>query len=264
MHRILLVAALVAAAVAVPSAAHAATVERYDGIRGTLLVTGAPDESNLITVDGSRRVVIADANMPLQLKRSRGCKRLDSRSVRCSSVRQVWLDLNDGADVATVATSRAVWVSGGAGDDRYNSRATDAPSQVEFDGGFGDDVANYFYATEGVTIGVDGAPFDGRPGDNDRIDRDVETVLGSNHADVLVGTQREQRLFGLEGDDEISGGPASDLLVGGRGDDRIDARDGELDAIDCGGWLLDRAIVDAAETSILGCAEVLMPEGVSR
>jgi hypothetical protein len=61
-------------------------------------------------------------------------------------------------------------------------------------------VANYGFATEGVNVGVDGAPFDGRPGDNDRIDRTVETVFGSPHADVLTGTQREQRLFGFDGD----------------------------------------------------------------
>ena len=119
-------------------------------------------------------------------------------------------------------------------------------------------MANYFYATEGVRVGVDGAPFDGRPGDNDRIDRTVETVFGSAFDDELTGTQREQRLFGFDGNDQISGGPAADELHGGDGHDRIDARDGELDTIDCGGELLDSVTVDSAETSILGCAEILV------
>ena len=44
------------------------------------------------------------------------------------------------------------------------------------------------------------------------------------------------------------------MLEGGPGQDRIDARDGELDAIDCGGELFDRVTADPAETSILGCA----------
>jgi Ca2+-binding RTX toxin-like protein len=109
-----------------------------------------------------------------------------------------------------------------------------------------------------VRVGVDGAPFDGRPGDNDRIGRTVETVLGSQFADVLTGAQRDQRLVGFEGDDRISGGPGADVLEGGRGGDRIDARDGELDTVDCGGDLLDRVTADVAETSILGCAEVLV------
>ena len=100
-RRILLVAVLAAAAVAVPSAAHGATVEKYDGVPRTLLLTGAPEETNLVTVEGSRHVVITDLNMPLELGHAPGCKQLDPRSVRCGAVRQVWLDLNDGPDVAS-------------------------------------------------------------------------------------------------------------------------------------------------------------------
>jgi hypothetical protein len=254
MHRrLLLVASLAAAALVVPSAAHGATLERYDGVPKTLLLTGAPDETNLISVEGSRRVTISDLNMPLELGRADGCKQLDSRTIRCSSVQQVWLDLNDGADVASISTPREVWISGGAGNDRYNALAGERPSQVEFDGGFGDDVANYHYATEGVIVGVDGAPWDGRPRDNDRIDREVETVIGTPYADVLIGTQREQRLLGQDGDDHLAGGEHEDVLMGGPGNDRIDARDGELDTIDCGGWQFDQALTDPVEASIVGC-----------
>ena len=251
MHRALLVAVVAAAAVAVPSAAHGATLERYDGIPHTVLLTGAPNETNLVTVDGT---VIGDINMPLRLDRRSGCKRLDSHAVRCPGIKRIWLDLNDGPDVASIATSREVWLSGGAGDDRYNALATDAPSRVDFSGGFGTDVASYTFATVGVRVGVDGMPFDGRPGDNDRIDRTVETVFGSAHADVLIGTQRDQRLSGSDGDDVIAGGPGQDVLDGGPGGDRLDARDGELDSLDCGGQTLDQVLADPVETSILGCA----------
>ena len=96
-------------------------------------------------------------------------------------------------------------------------------------------------------------PFDGRPGDSDRIDRTVETVFGSQHADGLTGTRRDQQLFGFEGDDQIAGGAGRDVLDGGRGNDRIDARDGELDTIDCGGELQDQVMADPVEASILGC-----------
>lgn len=257
MHRRLLLAALVtAAAVVVPSAAQAATLEPFDGIRHTMLLTGAPDETNLVSVDDAKGgvVVISDLNMPLELRGARNCVALDDRTVSCMNVKRVALDLNDGPDVATIATSREVWLSGGHGNDRYNAIGTDKPSEVDFDGGFGIDVANYFYASEGVVVGVDGAPFDGRPGDNDRIDREVEVVLGSPHADLLTGTQRSQQLFGNDGDDVISGGPSSDVLDGGGGNDRIDARDGELDTIDCGGGLFsDSVTADPIETSIVGC-----------
>ena len=250
MSRILLAVVVTAAVAFVPSVAQAATVERFDGMPRTVLVTGAPDETNLISVDG---VVIEDLNMPLTLERRSPCHRIDDRTVRCPRVKRIALDLNDGPDNASIATSREVWISGGAGDDRYVARGTDRPSRVDFSGGFGTDVANYGFATEGVRVGVDGMPFDGRPGDDDRIGRTVEMVIGSRFDDELVGAERDQRLMGLDGDDEISGGPGADVLEGGPGNDRIDALDGELDTIDCGGWLLDQVLADPVETSIVGC-----------
>lgn len=254
MHRLLPIAALLAAIIALPSAAQGATLERYSGIPGTMLLTAGPAETNLISVeDRALSVVITDNAGPLELEHATGCLRLDSNSARCFLAKQVWLDLGDGNDVAAIATRRPVSINGGAGNDRYVAIGTDAPSLVEFDGGFGVDVANYFFATEGVRVGVDGKPFDGRPGDNDRIDRTVETVFGSQFDDVLVGTQRDQRLVGFDGDDEIAGGEGQDALEGGRGNDRIDARDGELDTIDCGGELADQVMADPVEASILGC-----------
>ena len=257
MHRRLLLAALVAAAVVVvPSAAQAATLEPFDGIRQTMLLTGAPDEVNLVSVTDQKGgvVVIEDLNMPLELRDARNCVALDDRKVACMSTKRVALDLNDGPDVATIATSREVWLNGGHGNDRYNAIGTSKPSEVDFDGGFGIDTVSYFWATEGVNVGVDGAPFDGRPGDNDRIDREVEIVVGSQYDDVLTGTERSQQLFGNDGNDVISGGPSSDVLKGERGNDSIDALDGELDTIDCGGGLFaDSVLADPIETSIVGC-----------
>jgi Ca2+-binding RTX toxin-like protein len=254
MTRLLPLAAVLAATILLPSVAQGATLERYSGVPGTMLLTAGSPETNLISVeDRALSVVITDNAGPLKLKRASGCLRLDSNSARCFLTKQVWLDLGDSNDVATIATRRPVSISGGAGDDRYIANGTDAPSRVEFDGGFGVDVANYHFATEGVRVGVDGMPFDGRPGDNDRIDRTVETVFGSQFDDELTGTQRDQQLFGFDGDDRISGGAGRDALNGGPGQDRIDARDGELDAIDCGGQLFDQVLADPVESSILGC-----------
>lgn len=250
-RRILLIAIL--SVIALPATAQGATLERY--LPGTLQLTGAPAETNLISVeDRPGSVVIVDNAQPLKLKRALGCLRIDTHSARCLLTKAVWLDLNDGNDVATIASRREIAVSGGAGNDRYNAIGTDAPSRVDFSGGFGVDVANYFYATEGVRVGVDGMPFDGRPGDNDRIGRTVETVYGSPHADVLTGAERDQQLLGFDGDDRIAGGEGQDVLDGGRGSDRIDARDGELDSIDCGGDLAEQLLADPVEASILGCA----------
>ena len=254
LRRTILVAVLAAAAAAVPAAAQGATLERFDGIPRTLQFTGAPAETNLVTVEGNASMVITDINMPIELRRTPGCMPLDSRTVRCVGYKRIALDLNDGPDVASIATSREVWLNGGAGNDSYIALGTSKPSHVDFDGGFGVDTANYFYAGEGVRVGVDGMPFDGRPGDNDRIDRDVERVIGSQWADELTGAERDQQLFGSDGDDRIAGGPGEDVLDGGDGNDSIDAVDGELDTIDCGGWLLDQVMADPVEASIVGCA----------
>jgi hypothetical protein len=255
MRRLLLLAALVAATIALPSAAQGATLERFPGLPSTMLLSEAEPETNLIVVEDRRgSVVITDHAGPLKLKRAFGCLRLDERSARCRLTNRVALYLGDSNDVANIATAREVWLDGGAGDDRYLATGTDRPSRVEFDGGFGTDVANYFYATEAVRVGVDGMPFDGRPGDNDRIGRTVEAVFGSQYDDVLTGAERDQRLHGFGGDDMISGGPGADVLEGGDGNDRIDARDGELDTIDCGGWLQEQLLADPIETSITGCA----------
>jgi hypothetical protein len=118
--------------------------------------------------------------------------------------------------------------------------------------------ASYGLVTAGVKVAVDLEPGDGRAGDDDRIRRDVESVFGSQFSDVLVGSDRTTQLLGLDGDDVITGGIAAELLSGGWGNDRIDARDGAADSVDCGGQALDRAAVDlGAEASVTRCAEVV-------
>ena len=182
---------------------------------------------------------------------------LDAYTVSCAAVRRVELDLGVGPDVARIDTPHAVEIEGGAGNDRYNATASDAPSRVTFSGGIGLDTANYFFATAGVDVLVDREPGDGRPGDDDRILRDVESVIGSNFADSLTGSDRTLQLSGQEGDDVITGGTDAEVLSGGRGNDRINARDGAADSVDCGGQQLDSAVVDlGAEASITGCADV--------
>ncbi len=259
MPRLLLTAVVaIAAAVAVPSIAHGATLYQDGRTPHTVLLQAETGETNLVSVEGSQAVVIRDDGTPLTLAGVPTCMPLDTHAVSCSAVRRIELDLNDGPDVAVIATPREVSVEGGAGDDRYVAYATDAPSRVDFDGGIGTDLANYFYATAGVRVSVDLSAGDGRPGDDDRIRSNVETVLGSAFDDVLAGGPRAEHLAGLDGDDQITGAAGEDVLSGGSGNDRIDARDGEPDAVDCGGGALDWAAVDIdAEASITGCAEVV-------
>jgi hypothetical protein len=261
MSRMFLSAAvIVVAAVAVPSVANGATLYQDGRASHRILLQDESGETNLVSVEGSRSVVIHDANAPITVAQVPGCMPVDARTVSCSAAvrRRIELDLGDGPDVATVATARPVEIEGGNGPDRYVSLAQDWPSHVDFDGGIGLDVANYFFATAGVEVSMDLEAGDGRPGDDDRIRHDVETVLGSQFADALAGSRYTMRLAGNDGDDRITGGSGPELLSGGEGQDRIDARDGTADTVDCGGQPFDWAAFDlTGEASITGCAQVV-------
>jgi RTX calcium-binding nonapeptide repeat (4 copies) len=260
MPRILLTAAVtIAAAVAVPTVAHGATLHQDGRTPHRVLLQDATGETNLVSVEGGRAVVMNDTNAPITVADVPPCMPLDAYTVSCSAaVRRVDLDLGIGPDVAVINTPLPVSLEGGAGNDRYVAAATDARSRVDFDGGIGLDVANYAFATAGVDVSVDLEPTDGRPGDEDRIRRDVETVFGSQFADVLTGSSRTLQLAGMDGDDRITGGSGAEILSGGPGNDRIDARDGAADSIDCGGQTLDWAAVDVGvEAAIAGCTQVV-------
>ncbi|HZB77376.1 MAG TPA: hypothetical protein VE526_14185 [Solirubrobacteraceae bacterium] len=258
MSRIPLAAAVaITAAVAVPSVADAATLHQDGRTPHRVLLQDATGETNLVTVTGTQSVLIRDLNVPITVAGVPTCMALDAYTVSCAAVRRIDLDLGAGPDHANVDTPHPVSLEGGAGNDHYLAAASRAASRVDFDGGIGIDTANYFYATAGVDVAVDLESGDGRPGDDDQIRRDVEAVIGSEFADVLAGSPRTTRLSGGDGDDRITGGSGPETLSGGRGDDRIDARDGAADTIDCGGQALDLATVDLdAEAAITGCAQV--------
>jgi hypothetical protein len=106
---------------------------------------------------------------------------------------------------------------------------------------------------------------------------------GSSHADRLVGTKQADLLKGLRGHDLLIGGRGSDILIGGKGPDKlrggpgrdsfnmrdgvqlaapgkdkIYARDGGKDEINCGAGN-DIAIVDASEDGVYDCEVVREP-----
>jgi Ca2+-binding RTX toxin-like protein len=257
MPRILLTAAVaLAAVVAMPSIAHGATIHQDGRTPHRILLQDATGEANLVSVEGSRSVVLHDLNMPIEIAGAPTCMAIDTHTVSCSAVRRLELDLGAGQDHARIDSTLPVEVDGGAGNDRYNATATGGPSQVSFAGGIGLDTVNYFYATEGVNVSVDLEGGDGRPGDDDRIHRDVESVIGSTFGDVLTGSPRTVQLSGQDGDDLITGGTGAEVLMGGGGNDRIEARDGAADSVDCG-HQTDSALVDQdAEGSITGCETV--------
>lgn len=109
------------------------------------------------------------------------------------------------------------------------------------------------------------------------------TKIGTARNDRLVGTERADELAGLAGRDVLIGGPGNDVLIGGTGpdalhggpgrdgfnmrdgvelpapgSDRIAARDGTPDEINCGGGD-DTAVIDAEEDGIYDCEQVIEP-----
>jgi Ca2+-binding RTX toxin-like protein len=109
------------------------------------------------------------------------------------------------------------------------------------------------------------------------------TRIGTPGRDRLVGTERADELAGLAGPDVLIGGRGNDVLIGGAGpdalhggagrdgfnmrngaeitapgSDRIAARDGTPDEINCGGGD-DIAIVDAKEDGVYNCERVIEP-----
>jgi Ca2+-binding RTX toxin-like protein len=257
MRRGLITAAVaVVAAAALPQVAQGATLHQ-DGKHRVLLQDTAGD-ANLLTVEGSKRILIEDTNVPIEIDDAPACMPVDAYSVSCApSVRSIDVDLGAGADVARVATSKPVEVEGGHGRDRFHAGTGDGPSQVRWSGGIGLDTISYGLAAIGVDVAVEEPAGDGRPGDDDRVFDDIEVISGSPFADVLTGGDHTLQLAGLEGGDAITGGAGAEELLGGGGSDRIDARDGAADAIDCGGApFADLALVDLTEASISRCATV--------
>jgi RTX calcium-binding nonapeptide repeat (4 copies) len=61
-----------------------------------------------------------------------------------------------------------------------------------------------------------------------------DLLRGRAGDDRLDGGRGEDRVFGDTGADLVIGGPGRDRLVGGAGGDRIEARDRDLDVINCG------------------------------
>ena len=87
-------------------------------------------------------------------------------------------------------------------------------------------------------------PFSGDAEDN--------LLVGSAGDDRIVGRAGDDRLRGSAGADCLDGGPGRDVLIGEWADDRIDARDGAPDVVDCGLSNGDVATVDRFDT-VRGC-----------
>src|SRR6185503_12067267 len=101
-------AVAVAAAVAVPSVADAATIHKDGRTPHRILLQDETGDTNLLSVEGSKSVVFRDLNAPISIDRVPTCMPLDAYSVSCSAVKRVEVELGDGPDHANISTSLPV------------------------------------------------------------------------------------------------------------------------------------------------------------
>ncbi len=95
-------------------------------------------------------------------------------------------------------------------------------------GGDGEDTITYKYSPRGVTINLNAGTASGGNADGDDLGTDIENVIGSDHDDTITGTDdvnEGNKLWGLGGNDVLSGREGPDTLNGGTGDDSLSGGD---------------------------------------
>lgn len=120
---------------------------------------------------------------------------------------------NTGSDTLN-GGSHDDWLIGAAGPDRLI-------------GGNGVDTGDYSAYTVAVFLSLDNLANDGAFNEFDKIDRDVESLLGGSGADSIVGGVLAETLNGGPGNDTIRGGALNDCLIGGAGFDQLFGDDGD-------------------------------------
>jgi len=106
---------------------------------------------------------------------------------------------NDGSDTLN-GGARNDLLDGGAGPDR-------------FIGGQGLDTADYSKRTDRLSLSLDELTNDGARGEFDKIDNDIEVLLGGTNADSIIGSGRNETLVGGSGKDTILGNGGLDSIV---------------------------------------------------
>lgn len=202
---------------------------------GVLTFLGGPGAEQ-VTVDavagsGSFLVVTVQSQEPVRT--GPGCSALGGQSYFCgfqSGATPLDIRLDGGDDTATWLVPATGVVVGGPGDDRFAPApgrwGLPGASGVRVNGRDGHDTVDYGQAERGVAVTMGVGADDGRPGDSDHVDVDVEGVVGSDHADRVEGTARPDR---------IDPGRNRDVVLAFGGADSIHAKDGIEDDVDCGG-----------------------------
>jgi hypothetical protein len=218
---VLLLAVL--AATALPAAAEANTVRVSQGVLTYSHTTPQPSSVVTKVVNGAVHV---ESNDGIQTVSS-PCERVSDVEVSCPgvSVQRIDAFLGVGSDSFTSRTSLATRVFGSSGNDEYVGANHALRNRVDFSGGGDLDRVNYILSGGGVALSKDETANDGRFAfDLDNIRGDVERLGGSQHGDILTGsdTSAVERFGGALGNDTMTGNGGPDVFEMGTSADGAD------------------------------------------
>jgi hypothetical protein len=247
-RRALLAAALplIAAAVALPSAAQAASIS-FNDRDGSLFVQDNGTENNelVLRVIGDR-IVITDSVPFSSFPAFQACRLVNQNQASCFAplVKNVFVNALAGNDTVEYRVPHPGHVALGDGIDRLTAGRREAtgraiaPVRYLAGGGFANDfdTINYAGADRGVRLTPeDNLANDGRPGiDLENVGPGFEVIFGSQFDDSpLFGTDQPEIMNGAGGNDFIAGGHGNDVFQssfrdgaddyhGGPGRDTID------------------------------------------
>jgi hemolysin type calcium-binding protein len=243
---------MVLAAVALPGAAEAATVDVMENRRGphAFRYVAAPGEANdvRITETSDGRTIVSDS-APIRISGESSletCRLTVAGDAICAAdIEPFEVDLGDGNDVIRHQASDALvlgpfigGIDGGAGNDTIHAGIRrNATGRLHIAGGTGTgDTVTYAGSPASVHVLLDDVPNDGHLGDLNDVRRDIEIVEGSAFGDRITGSDADERerfigglgndiINGLGGTDVFHEGAVpsgSDDLNGGSGIDLVD------------------------------------------
>jgi hypothetical protein len=239
----------VVAAVALPSAAQAASIS-FNDRDGSLFVQDNGTENNelALRVIGDR-IVITDSVPFTSFPAFQACRLVNQNQASCFAplVKHVFVNAFAGNDTVEYRLPHPGTVTLGAGNDRVSAGRREATGRAiapvrylpglfanDPNGDF--DTINYAGADRGVRLTPeDNLANDGRPGiDNENVAPGFDVIFGSQFDDSpLFGTDLPEIMNGLGGNDFIAGGHGNDVFQssfqdgaddyhGGPGRDTID------------------------------------------
>src|SRR3954470_3942685 len=190
--------------------------------RNTATCTGEVRRVTVVGAGGGDRLSATFLEVPVTLDGG------DGNDVLTGGGGDDVLDGDDGTDTLTGLGGRDEM----HGDDDAD-RLDGGPGPDIVDGGRGVDTAAYSDTTGPLSIDLDGNADDGTSNEGDRVEADVDRIVGGPFDDRIVAVSGNHTFEGGPGNDTLLGGSGVDHLDGGVGDDRLNGGVGS-DVLDGG------------------------------